>query len=348
MGIIDNGKRPVNKKELVNRAITFQSPSRPPLYFRTDPERSDIVQAPYYAPTNFVDAGKTRDELGCIWNNLIGTGTGYVMKHPLEDWASLETYALPDPRLPSRFIEIEKAVQKYPEKFVVAAIGLSGFSLMTALRGFENILADLYLNPVPLSRLAAMVFAYEIAVIEQIARRGADGVFFFDDWGTEQNLFINPKLWRQVFKPYYAAQFLRIHELGMRVFFHSCGCVWKIIPDLIDIGVDVLNLEQMQVFGSSDQTGYERLMEEFGGKVCFTVNVDSQRTLINGTAQQIEQEIQHIFRTFDLPEGGFIVFADAGKDHNIVPFDNLRLVEDLMQREIQNNVGLLKKSNRPE
>ena len=325
----------MNKKELVIRAITFQSPSRPPLYFRNDPERSDIVQVPYYAPTNFVDPDKKRDELGCIWNNLIGTGTGYVIKHPLEDWAALETYSLPNPRLSSRFAEIEKAVQKYPDKFVAAAIGLSGFSLMTALRGFENILSDLYLNPGPLSRLTGQVFEYETVVIEEIARRGADGVWFFDDWGTERNLFIKPELWRQFFKPYYAAQFLRIHELGMRAFFHSCGCVWKIIPEMIDIGVDVLNLEQMLVFGSGAQTGYERLRQEFGGKVCFTVNVDTQRTLINGTPEEIEQEIHHIFRTFDLPQGGFIVFADAGKDHNIVPPENLRLVEDLFQSEIR-------------
>ena len=326
----------MNRKDLVIRAITLKSPDRPPIYFRNDPERSDIVQVPYYSPTNFIDPENTRDELGCIWNNVIGTGVGYVIKHPLEDWAAMGTYSLPNPHLPSRYTEIENAVQKYPDKFVVAAIGLSGFSLMTVLRGFENILSDLYLNPELLSNLAGQVFAYETAVIEEIARRGADGVFFFDDWGTERNLFIKPALWRQFFKPLYAAQFQRIHALGMRAFFHSCGCVWDIIPEMIDIGVDVLNLEQMLVFSSGTQTGYERVRQEFGGKVCFTVNVDSQRTLINGTPEQIKQEIQHIFRTFDLPQGGVIIFADAGKDHNIVPPENLLLVEQLFQERIRN------------
>ncbi len=326
----------MNKKELVIQAITFKSPDRPPIYFRSDPERSDIVQVPYYSPTNFVNAENTRDELGCVWNNVIGTGVGYVTRHPLEDWAALETYSLPDPRLSSRYTEIENAVRKYPDKFVVAAIGLSGFSLMTVLRGFENILSDLYLNPELVSKLAKQVFDYETAVIEETARRGTDGVFFFDDWGTERNLFIKPALWRQFFKPLYAAQFQRIHALGMRAFFHSCGCVWEMIPDMIEIGVDVLNLEQMLVFSSGTQTGYERLRQEFGGKVCFTVNVDTQRTLINGTPEEIKKEIQHIFRTFVLPEGGAIIFADAGKDHNIVPPQNLLLVEQLFQEKIRN------------
>ena len=140
-------------------------------------------------------------------------------------------------------------MKEYPNKFVVAALGLSGFGLMTGLRGFENALADLYLNPDMLARLADRVFDFETAAIEEIGRRGADGVWFFDDWGMEQSLFIRPDLWRSFFKPRYAAQFRRIHELGMRAFFHSCGCVWQIIPDLIEIGVDVLNLEQMRVFG---------------------------------------------------------------------------------------------------
>jgi uroporphyrinogen decarboxylase len=319
----------MNAKELVIRAITFQSPPRPPLFFRTDPLRSDIVQAAYSAPTNFVDAGKTRDEWGCTWGNVIGTGTGYILKHPLEDWTALETYVFPDPRKASRFVEIEKAVKEYPDKFVVAALGLSGFSLMTGLRGFENTLADLYLNPDMLARLAERVFDFETAAIEEIGRRGAHGVWFFDDWGMEQSLFIRPDLWRSFFKPRYAAQFRRIHELGMRAFFHSCGCVWQIIPDLIEIGVDVLNLEQMGVFSDEARTGYERIVQEFGGRVSFTVNVDSQRTLTSGTPQQIEQEVRHIFQTFGNLGGGFIVFADAGKDHYIHPSENLRLIEDL-------------------
>lgn len=324
----------MDARELVRRAISFQYPVRPPLYFRTDPERSDIVQAPYYAPTNFIDTEKSRDELGCIWENTLGTGTGYVVHHPLADWGRLDDYDLPDPRLPSRYEEIEKAVQKYPDRFVAAALGLSGFGLMTALRGFEDILSDLYLEQGLFARLAEKVFDYEMAVIEEIGRRRADGIWFFDDWGTERNLFIKPELWRKVFKPYYTAQFQRVHALGMRVFFHSCGCVWTIIPEMIDAGVDVLNLEQMLLFGENGQTGYQRIRQEYGSQVCFTVNVDTQRTLVTGTPEEIRQEVRHIFQTFDLPQGGFIAFADAGKDHNIHKPENLCLVEELYETEI--------------
>jgi uroporphyrinogen-III decarboxylase len=299
------------------------------LFFRTDPQRSDIVQVPYHSPTDFVDAEKTLDEWGCRWGNVIGTGTGYILEHPLEFWDNFETYTFPDPRQAVRFVDIEDAVRRYPHKFVVAALGLTGFGTLAALRGFENSLEDLYLHPDLLARLAGRVFDFETAAIEEIGRRGADGVWFFDDWGMEQRLFIRPDLWRSFFKPRYAAQFRRIHELGMRAFFHSCGCVWNILPDLIEIGVDVLNLEQMDLFKDGTRSGYERIAQEFGGQVTFTVNVDSQRTLTLGAPAQIEQEIRHIFHTFGSLGGGFIVFADAGKDHYIHPSENLRLIEDL-------------------
>ena len=103
-------------RELVIRAITYRSPPRPPLFFRTDAERSDIVQAAYDSPTRFVDAEKTRDEWGCIWGNVIGTGTGYILKHPLDDWGEFSAYTFPDPRRASRFVAIEDAVQRYPHK----------------------------------------------------------------------------------------------------------------------------------------------------------------------------------------------------------------------------------------
>jgi len=322
----------MNQKERVTRAITFQYPDRPPLYYRTDPNRSDIVQVAYLAPTQFIDDSNTLDEWGCTWGNTIGTGTGYVLHHPLAEWSAFGSYTMPDPRRPDRFEGIEAAIKTFPDKFVVAAIGLSGFSLMSELRGFENLLMDIYDHPDLLEELADKVFDFEAAAIVEIGRRGADGIWFFDDWGTERALFIKPALWRRFFKDRYTAHFRLIHDLGMHTFFHSCGCVWQIIPEMIDAGVDVLNLEQMLIFNAENRSGYERIAQEFGGKVCFTVNVDTQRTLNGGGPKEIEAEIRHIFRIFNRPDGGFIVFADAGKDHNIHPPANLLLVEELFEK----------------
>jgi hypothetical protein len=161
-------------KELVLRALAFQNPPRPPLLFCNDQQRSDIVQTGYYAPINFVNPERTLDEWGCLWENAIGAGLGYTVRHPLEHWAAFDSYLFPDPRLPHRFSDIEKAVQKYPDRFVAVGVGLTGFGAMTALRGFENILTDFYLFPDKISQLADRMFAFENAAIEEIGKRRAD------------------------------------------------------------------------------------------------------------------------------------------------------------------------------
>ena len=92
-----------------------------------------------------------------------------------------------------------------------------------------------------------------------------DGIIFFDDWGTENALFIHPQKWREIFKPRYKEQFELSHNLGMKVFFHSCGYVWDIIGDLIEIGIDIINLEQPLVFSREKISGIDRLAKRFGG-----------------------------------------------------------------------------------
>ncbi len=111
-------------KELVTRAIRFQNPERIPLMFRTDPDRSDIVQVGFSDPVGWVADSKGEDEWGCLWDNLIGTGIGQVINHPLASWEDLPRYSFPNPHVESRFGDIEAALRKYPEKYIAGAMGL--------------------------------------------------------------------------------------------------------------------------------------------------------------------------------------------------------------------------------
>ncbi len=82
-----------------------------------------------------------------------------------------------------------------------------------------------------------------------MAGYAVDAVGFADDWGTQQGLMISPAQWRESSRPRYAEQFERIHRQGKKVWFHSCGNLWDILGDFIDIGVDVLELLQPDIFG---------------------------------------------------------------------------------------------------
>jgi hypothetical protein len=130
------------------------------------------------------------------------------------------------------------------------------------------------------------------------------GFSFGDDWGTQKGLFIAPSLWREVFKPRYARQFELAHRLGKKVWFHSCGNILDILDDLIEIGADVLELLQPDIFG------VEPLGQRFGGKVCFCCSVDHQRRAISGTQQEIMDYARHLHTHLGCFSGGLIGYVE--------------------------------------
>jgi len=88
--------------------------------------------------------------------------------------------------------------------------------------------------------------------------------------------------------------------LGMHVYFHCCGYIYDIIQDLIDIGADILNLNQ------PDLLGIEKLSKDFGGKVCFNCPVDHQTVAIHGTPMEIKEYVERLYRNFNFQSGGYI------------------------------------------
>lgn len=322
----------MNSYERVISAISFTEPDHIPLLFRTDPDRSDMVNIEFSTPTDWTPSEPDADEWGCVWANIIGTGVGQMIRHPLENDADLSRYQFPHPHVPGRFDGVAEAVRSFDGKYVTGSLGISGFTLLMGLRSFENILMDIAMPTEFLEDLMDRVWDYQAGIIEEYAKCGVHGIWFFDDWGTEDALFIRPSAWRELFKPRYAKQFGMIHDLGMQVLFHSCGCVWDIIPDMIEAGVDVLNLEQPDVFAADGTSGIDRLASCFGGKVTFCTNPDSQRMLANGTPSEIEEEVKHIISAFSGFGGGLIPLADCGKDHNILPPENIAAMEEAFTR----------------
>jgi uroporphyrinogen decarboxylase len=105
-----------------------------------------------------------------------------------------------------------------------------------------------------------MVFSFEENIIKQLKEYRFDAVAFYDDWGTQDNLIISPEMWREFFKPRYEKQFKIAHQHGLDIYFHSCGYIYDIIPDFIEIGVDMLNLSQPNIFD------IKRPGKDFSGK----------------------------------------------------------------------------------
>ncbi len=291
-------------REIVYRAIEFRSPPRVPVKYKNrDLELSDVLSTGYDTPAGFKPSEPGMTEWGWAWRTLDNT-IGQPQSHPLSDDLAVDTYRPPDPYAPGRLDLARADIGRWKDKFVKFSMGISGFNLAIFLRGMENLLTDLCLQPARASKVIHYIFDFESAIIDQLGPLAADCVAFGDDWGTQEGLIIAPAAWRKVFKPLYADQFARARKAGKKTWMHTCGNVREIIGDFIDIGLDVIELLQPDVMG------VESLAREFGGKICFCCSIDHQRLAINGSRQEIFDYARRLNDLLGSRHGGFIAYIE--------------------------------------
>jgi hypothetical protein len=290
------------RRDQVYKAMHFQGPAYVPVYyFNRDQDRSDIVSMDIQQ--HFLGPGKDRSEWGFTWRRLDET-MGQPDSILIEDWDDLKRLQAPDPADLDRFQGAAEFSAKYSGCFRMASLALSGFTNMTFLRGFDNLMADMLAEPAQVAALADLVFGFEEELIRRIPEGCFDAVAFFDDWGTQKGMFISPAAWRRLFKPRYTHQFALAHSQGLSIYFHCCGKYDPIIPDLIEIGVDLLNLSQPNLYD------IPRLGEQYAGKVCFVCPVSYQTTSITGTRQQIFDDVRQLVTCLGSHHGGLVGYIE--------------------------------------
>ena len=136
--------------------------------------------------------------------------------------------------------------------------------------------------------------------LERYAEEGADGIFWCDDWGLQDRLMISPDSWRRIWKPRYARVYRAAHDAGLLTFLHSCGNITEILDDLIDTGLNVIQMDQQE------NMGIERLGKEFGGRITFWCPVDIQNTMAHGSLNDIRAHCRRLVTELGRSEGGFI------------------------------------------
>lgn len=291
------------RKEVVKKAIHFQTPGRvPKFFFNGDLSKSDIVQV--VLEDWYLGENKDETEWGFAWNRDLNDAAsmGVPRTNPLADWSQFETFKKelgPKPLDTFRFREMEN-ISKDDDRYLMGSLYLTGFTVMTFLRGFEQLMIDFYENPEIVEALAEYVFGIENEIIKQMPAYGFDAVALYDDLGMQTNLLISPKLWREFIKPRMKEQIDLAHSLGMDVFLHSCGDVKLVLEDFVEMGIDMLNL------GQADLNDFDNLKDNFRGRICFVHPINYQTTGISGTREEILAEGKMLRETFSMPEGGLI------------------------------------------
>lgn len=260
------------------------------------------------------------DEWGIGWKHAAdGTGANPV-RHPIQDWAQLDDYLrnqAPDPREPGRLAEALPTLAKHGKsKYCVGALNLSLFERLFAVRGMAQVLEDMYTHPEELARLGEAIANYAIGLVSEWGKTDVSAVFFTDDVGSQNALMMSPAMWRRYLKEHFRRIFAEAHRCGMDVWFHSCGNIASIIPDLIEIGIDVLDPLQPGPLNLAE------VARQYGGKVAFSGAIDDQR-LEDYTPQEVRDMVRRTIDTLGRPFGNSYIVAAANAILPSVPLENL-------------------------
>ena len=316
-------------KEVMKAAIEFKTPDRLPVLF--DSFGISDVKRIGWNQIGTGDHGKriTYDEWNCGWQRTEMKNMGQITIHPLSDWSGLDNFNWPDPDDAAFYEGMEDRFEGTEGYYLTTGIFMLLFERLHGLRGFENTMADLYLEREHLEALADRIVEFDIRVIQNISSRFPgliDGFTFTDDWDTELALFIDPKQWREFFKPRYKKIFDAAHSAGWHIMMHSCGKVNDILGDLCGIGCDIVELQQPKVIG------IEEAGKKFAGKLCFQSLCDIQHTLPMESDAAIEAEAKLLLDCWGTDSGGFIL-ADYGDGAAIgVPPERKKVMYDAFMK----------------
>jgi uroporphyrinogen decarboxylase len=238
--------------------------------------------------------------------------------YPLEGatLADLERYPWPDPRDPGRTRGLREEARRLYEETGYAicldTVGMGTFESCWMLRGLQNFFCDLAADPEFAFALLGKVADFKIALYEELlsaAGEYLDVVFVSDDLGTQRAPMVSLKTYRELIKPHQARVWRSVKSgTGAKLFMHSCGSVRALIPDFIEMGLDVLNPVQPLAAGMDTA----ELKREFGDRLCFWGAVDEQGVLSTGSPDEVRAEVRRRIRDL-APGGGYVL----GPSHNI-------------------------------
>ena len=254
-----------------------------------------------------------RDRFGVKWDRSFDKGVG-VVRELIVSEETFADYVFPDPEVDKLYDAMAESIKYNPDKFLIASVGESYFERAWSLHGMENVLTDMVVNEKFLFRLLEGILEYNMKLIDRYLAFDIDCVHINDDYGQQTGLIMGAAMWRKFFKPGLKKMAGRIKSRGKFVYLHSCGDVSEIMPDLVEIGIDILNPLQPEVMDVF------RLKKEFGAHMTFHGGVSEQRTLNFGTPGDVEREMREKMGKLG-KDGGYILAPSQGMTGK-VPVEN--------------------------
>ena len=302
-------------------------------YFNTDCEgvlqalKVDIREvSPDFKGENqrFLEDGSYIDKMGVHRRKIVNEFGCYeeYASMPLsyaENVDDLEKYSWPDIDMWD-FATLSDKIGDVNKTYYIKMETGGLFELAWALRGFENYLVDMALNPdIAFFIINKITDFYCEFVKRAFAAAGdkIDMVYTYDDIADQRGLIISPLMWEEYIKPCHERLNRVIKSYGKTIMYHSCGSVVSIIDRLKKLPIDVLNPLQPMAYGMD----FEYIKTKFGSELCFHGGIDIQRILPYGTRNEIEENVEKVCKT--LGNGGGYIMSAAHYIQADTPVENI-------------------------
>lgn len=254
------------------------------------------------------------------WVSSFGGRTDEVIENPLanaKSVAGVEAYEWPEADW-FDYSTLSRQCQDVGDYAVLFNLG--GLGCVANLIGFERMLVDMLRDPTFVEACFDRLTHFYVEFLDRVLTAAAGGIDIIciqDDFGTQQGPLISFDLYRRFYKPYHKRMFDVAHRHRAKAMMHSCGAVFDFIPELIEIGVDILDPIQTNAAGM-DPT---RLKAEFGSALCFHGGIDTQDTLVNGSPEDVRRHIDSLVAA--LAGGGGYILAPSHYIQADAPFENV-------------------------
>lgn len=270
------------------------------------------------------------DDFGCLWKTTDDGITGTVVEHPLEDWANFATYQAPDPEKcmgigPIDWEKTAKAVAAAKAAGHFTSGGLRHghtFLQLCDIRGYENLLFDMEDEEPMLWKLIELVEHFNAVIVDKYLQMDVDMMGYAEDLGMQVGPMLSEKNFRKYIQPSYRRLIQPARDRGKFIHMHSDGDIRLLVDDIIDSGVNVINLQDLV-------NGIDWIAARFRGKTCVDLDIDRQSVTRFGTPAQIDALIREEVEKIADPAGGLMMIYGL---YPGVPVENIKALMDAMER----------------